>query len=853
MNLYLLQYNNYYNRILKRENSLDDYREYSSYAILGIKNFSYADGVSTSQTATFPDEVILEYGLPDYAVAVDDNDDIVGRYFVIDAVYQCKNQYVLTLYRDLVADYYEEVMKAPIFVEKGNLNGTDPFIFNKENMTFNQIKTSERLLQDKFATPWIIGYMGTANPTTDTEEAFVSGDGSWKFTFKRKLQPHYTITNKSQFESVAGVPLGATRSALQEWGYKVAGNVRVPAHATQTQLRHFDFSFNSRGSLPVDYPQGTVYGYEVSATAGVSEQPLFMNRPTATQTQQVLDAYISSIGGYAENQLLIENTMGIEGEDKWLQAINEKDKIVYVSSEGKYYQVVVDSKVVWGTYDVAVETDIWQKLKQVSQDIVDNTQTALTKIDGLGYNNDSFKYTAKFKRATLSLKEYEGVPVEPKEITIPKGRNILQDAPYCMFAIPYNDNRRFYKNDIYQFGTMGPEIALNFVSDMSTGLTGANVLWDIQLLPYSPFQSRIMGSEGIMDITGMAENADYQFIEIDEESHTGIPIFWCQQSTFSFNIGYEADNPYQRVEFAGTVIREGKPWPEKIWNEVATYRLCSPNYSSQFEFSPAKNNGVSYFNVDCSYKPFQPYIHINPNFGGLYGEDFNDARGLICSGDFSLPQISDAWETYQRQNINYLDVFDRQIENMETTQGLQREQEFWQAFLGSVSGAISGAMTGSLASGGNPVAGIAGGILGGGLSALAGAKDISINNKLRAEALDYTRDNFGYSLGNIQALPTTISKVSAFTANNKIYPVLEIYLPTDQEVEALCYKLGYNGMTVMRIDTMENFILSKTDAGKYAPAGKNYFKGKLVMMEDIAEDFHIINALSAELDKGVFI
>lgn len=426
MNLYLLQYNNYYNRILKRETSFADYQKYSAYEpILGIKNFSYADGLSTKQTANIDDDFITENGMPDYAIAVDDEMKVIYRYYIIDAVYQCKGQYVLTLYKDLIADFYDDILDAPIYFEKAPLSENDPFIFNKEDMTFNQIKTSERLLQDNFATPWIIGYMGTSNPTEKTDEAFVSGDQSWKFTFKRKLEPDYTITDKSQFESVVGVPLGATRSTLQEWGYKVAGNVRISAHATQTQLRHFDFSFNSQGSLPVDYPQGTVYGYETSPMAGVSEQPLFMYNPTATQVQQVLDAYISSIGNYAENQLLIENTMGVEGEDKWLQAKNQKDKIVYVSSEGKYYRVIVDSKVVWGTYDVAVGTNIWQKLKQVSQNIVNDTQTALTKIDGLEYNNDSFKYTAKFKRITLTLEDYEGIPVEPKEIKISKGRNVL--------------------------------------------------------------------------------------------------------------------------------------------------------------------------------------------------------------------------------------------------------------------------------------------------------------------------------------------------------------------------------------------------------------------------------------------
>ena len=47
-------------------------------------------------------------------------------------------------------------------------------------------------------------------------------------------------------------------------------------------------------------------------------------------------------------------------------------------------------------------------------------------------------------------------------------------------------------------------------------------------------------------------------------------------------------------------------------------RLCSPNYSSVFEFNAQKNDGISYWEYNCTYKPYTPYIHVNPNWGGLY-------------------------------------------------------------------------------------------------------------------------------------------------------------------------------------------------------------------------------------------
>ena len=51
---------------------------------------------------------------------------------------------------------------------------------------------------------------------------------------------------------------------------------------------------------------------------------------------------------------------------------------------------------------------------------------------------------------------------------------------------------------------------------------------------------------------------------------------------------------------------------KKIANQCDLYRLVSPNYSGQFEFILAKNNTPSLdtFNVDYTYMPYNPYIHI---------------------------------------------------------------------------------------------------------------------------------------------------------------------------------------------------------------------------------------------------
>lgn len=153
------------------------------------------------------------------------------------------------------------------------------------------------------------------------------------------------------------------------------------------------------------------------------------------------------------------------------------------------------------------------------------------------------------------------------------------------------------------------------------------------------------------------------------------------------------------------------------------------------------------------------------------------------------------------------------------------------------SGAAAGAMLGG------PIGAVIGGIAGAGTSAIAGGRDLQLNEKLRQEALDYTKDQFGYQLGNIQAIPYNLTKTSALTLNNKVFPILEYYTCTDAEKAALNDKLHYNGMTVMRIGQIGEFI-------KDIPS---YIKGKLIRFEGFNEDFHVLNELANEINKGVFI
>ena len=390
--------------------------------------------------------------------------------------------------------------------------------------------------------------------------------------------------------------------------------------------------------------------------------------------------------------------------------------------------------------------------------------------------------------------------------TIPASRPILEDAPYDIFAIPYGT----YNN------TGDKQVAMRTVSTLMEKLNVGSTanLYDVQLLPFAPTLSTTT-----TDIKNAADAVIGK-------------IYWATESSFKKII--LLDNPI------------GVP-NKKIDNICNKYRLVSPNYSGQFEFTAAANNGISGFTVNCTYMPINPYIRVAPLFGGLYGEEFNDARGLICGGDFSLPVVNDAWVSYQQNNKNYQAIFDRQIQNLEFTNDINRKMEIINAATGTLSGATAGAMAGSMA---GPWGAVAGAVVGGVASGIGGAADIAINESVRQENMSYTKDRFTLSLGNIQAQPYSLSKTTAFTATNKIFPILEYYTCSEREKLAVASQIAQYSMNVGVIGTLQEYI-SNTWSYKGIQARK-YIRGVFAQIKGIDDDFHLLSTINQELSRGIY-
>lgn len=288
---------------------------------------------------------------------------------------------------------------------------------------------------------------------------------------------------------------------------------------------------------------------------------------------------------------------------------------------------------------------------------------------------------------------------------------------------------------------------------------------------------------------------------------------------------------------------------KKIKNECDFYRLTSPNYNSFYEFKKTKlAGGINGLRAVCSYKPYTPFIKINPNLNdSLYSKaDYNDNIGLTLSGDYSLPMMSDAMINYELQNRNYQAIFNRQVQNLDVNQRIAKEQQQFQGVMSMITAPIGGGAAGALAGAkAGPYGAIAGAVVGvaGGIAAstVGYAKDKQWLEEQQAESRDFAIDQFQYQLGNIQALPESMTKSTPLSYNNKVWPILEYFSCTEEEKNVLRNKIRYNGMTVMAIGTLTDYM---------NPGG--FIQGKLIRLENLGDDSHVANAIYEEVEKGFY-
>ena len=804
MNLYFLKFKNYYSRELKYYNDLNSYKNYVVSAAQEV-NFNPNDGVNAMQ-----DQVIVDANC-DYLLCTEYNtigeENIVSRWYIIEASRQLGGYYKLTLRRDVLADYWSLLLDAPAFIEKATLSDDNPLIFNKEAVTLNQIKVSESLLKDNLETAWIIGYVKkdypgatlsfSANPIADLDKSTWGLDSLLnKDVYNFSNQEEYSFDYRLLVDQIDTF-YRFTCKAEENWTWRQidAGEVRSK----------YLFTDLYRLTEPV-IPKIITY--------------LNQNFPHSKLHAEGIKAPYSKANGYSA------------GDYASVAAANGK-----TLKDGELY------------YSVSAPVTDVKKAPAISND-----STLFTMLEGIK-TNFPFKVTERGASGTvwttqvsLNATKLTITPIASGTYTViipaPEKRNHLNDAPFDMFCIPYDATSLEVRDKDQTYSpNWSKSQAISFAQGIAEKLSNQYLI-DLQLLPYHPdptnikLESRPWGPT--LKFIMQGDDSTFNLITKADKSAAGV-ITWATKSSGTKNLW----NPITTTN-------------KKLDQQTRFYRLCSPNWSGQFEFTPEKvsNSGrINYFNVDYTYLPYQPYIHVAPVFedGSLYGKDYNDARGLICGGNFSISYLSDKWSEYQVTNKNYSAIFDRQIQNMEKTYDIQ--QRYWGLDL--VAGALqTGATVGGIAAGATgPIGAAAIGMGTAAGSLVSGVLGHEQDKSLHNEAIDFAKDNYKMQLDNIKALPDSLTKVGVINENNKIYPVLEEYDCTTLEKKALANKIRYNGMTVGIISKIKDYTINSWEATIDGETikDKGFIKGYFIQIPKLGEDYHLTSALSEELNKGIYL
>ena len=962
MQLLLLHYNNYFNRIIKKKDTIADYKAADiNYKEVANINFNPGDGVNTSivlglgQTGT-----IFNTDEFDYLVAyetVNDISNIKSRWFILEQDRKRGGQYELTLKRDVLADNYLAVVNSPIFLEKGFINDVnDPLLYNSESMNVNQIKQEEIPLKDETQSGWVVGYIPSdafpkEEPAYDRVEKTVTIPMAANITVNGLSTWNYWnyCSNNSNYKFMADT-YGKRKVTVKIKGHKTmpgatlvdnifeAGEYTFYPNSNDTgsYTQKYKYSKDTWGPIePANYPQ------EYKDYTPVSVESLLATNICNDIFNSVRNntTFISSLNTVLSSSISI-------GDTSALRAL--QDKILLDSSTNTYYRINVITN--YQENPITITSSV--SGGQVALNALNSARTVKYSLSGnytiFTASNASTSYAIQLNQVGVSL-----------YVDLNSDRAHLNDAPYDMFCIPFSDTLKL-KSGSTEF-TCSKNIALSMATEIAKDL-GSGTVYDVQLLPYCPNRVLVVNSSSPSSVLDLSR-VKYDLIKESSTDKPKSAVIWCTESTFQVPITVDkqvneliptsdvpgniktetyyammndyihsdvvkmaitttntdsievykvdrhtnriisingpfntievttddhiriymdgsADQPEvtidlhdyyfddyylvfkivkgasyttQSIDKFSKQLRIAKEYSilqpgddalsRKLANECDVLRLVSQNYSAIFEFSAAKSGGVDGFLADCTYKPWSPYIHILPKLKGLYGDNFvaiDDARGLICGGDMSLPQLSNAWANYQLQNKTYQEMFDRQIKNMDVQNDINRQGAIAQLiaspFTGGSSGATAGAQFGGMQ---GAVAGAAGGAV---LGAATAALDFRNTLRMMEENRQYKIDMYGYNLQNIQAIPTSLTKTSALTYNTRVWPFIEYYTCTEAERSALKDKMKYNGMTIMKIGKLTDYLLGED----------KFYKGQLIRL-NINVDSHMAYEIYNELNKGVYL
>lgn len=542
--------------------------------------------------------------------------------------------------------------------------------------------------------------------------------------------------------------------------------------------------------------------YQVSQMASVTSWYKILGMISNIDKQAVIDAV-------ANNSVCEHSLSTLEN---YAAAIN--NKTVKFTASSNYYK-----------YTAEVERESFMSVSKSYSNQSINTDIAKALGNANMVNGATTKWTTQ--AAYKIVYSSTDITTTTDSLTY-NNRNHTMGTSYDVVCCPYGyytSDGTFKQPSI--FNGLNYKLNPDLCKDLFTSLSqylGSSYVYDVQLLPFCP----------IKGLNYLASNSAIDITTLDASCYT-----WStsKEAILFYSRDYEADFyiPY-------TI----NPYPNKASYVTHKFKLVSPNYSSELEIDPNKNGGINGFHVQMTCLPYQPWINVHPKWNWLNGIDNDDNKGLILGGSFSLSMESSAWTDYQYTNSNYSQIFESQLAYQKYQQKMSIATN---VVAGVTSGLSTGIQAGALAAAvpGAGLFGAAAGIGAAGLSLAGMGADLAIQNQMNNKSNAFMTTQFNLSVGNIQAQPSVLSKITAYNINTKLHIMLYEYTCTTEEQGMVNNYFKYNGMTINTCGSLTDFI---------NPTEETFISARIIRWNETAadqSDYNYLENINSELSQGVYI
>lgn len=819
-------YNNYINRQVKFKATLNEYLTDQDIFLITFtkRNFVIADGIRTQHVIEYTTEHLPT---PNYLIAEDEKTHEFTRWFVIECRENRGCQYTLFLKRDTIADFYDSIKSSNLFIKKGYVDDNNVLVFNKEMQEYNKVKKNELLIKDKTNSGYVVGFID--QDKDHANKIYTSYKTELQVDFDYSALPSsitdYMAIGSATPTSTAKRIVGENKSnvALKvNFGSYWTGEVPGSTLYNDYNINEYFWMNGYRAKYTEITDTGTNFGNGIYYSSSVTS-----NNTSLTNTC-IIDC------GDGGNVLSIANQVSLYVADKFSQfdlsyvedwfSINSVPKAIVESYDGKICEIS-------GTYykcEVARSgASTLETITPPSYELT--TLKGLMPTSALNYwasynNNITPKYESGHAPSNMLISDFtayakiEQVYIKLVQqdtdiytyLTPSANRNHLVDNPYDMFVIPYSDEM------VYEVNSTNYNANKNMAINLAQAICQASgsSLYDIQIVPYCPFNVPTSPS---IDFSLLNNQAIY----LGADDTVCGYYFWASRSSGEITINENREE----------LTLSGDSYSYKEITQLRQYFLCSPNKESVYEFNPAMNKGITEWKISYDYRPFSSYIKVQPNWNYLYAlntSTFNgmtDQRGLLYNGNYSVTQLSNAWNEYVNSNKNYQAIFDTEIKTQISQNQLQNKA--YEETIGIRSYNL------------NPVKAV--------MNVIGMEREIDFMRETQSIDINARRQLFNYQLDNIKSQPNTIRKMTSINTDFRIFPFVEVYDTTPQDKQNFDNLIRWNGMTVMVMGFMEEYLQDNTET---------FFQASVVRFTDfigVENDYTLVSDINNELEMGLYI